>query len=72
MYLNSRETHLWFVSPSQSRQVLHLLHELVWVIGLIHWSELCRVQGIEMLDGKQWLNVNHHIELLKKLLVSLA
>lgn len=44
MYLNGREAHLWFVSSSQCHQVLHVLHKLVWVIGLIHWSDLCKVQ----------------------------
>lgn len=55
MYLNGREAHLRFVPASQRHQVLHVLHKLVWVIGFMHWSHLCRAQRKEMLDSKQLL-----------------
>lgn len=53
MYLNGREAHLRFVPPSQRHQVLHVLHKLLWVIGFMHWSHLCRAQRKEMLDSNQ-------------------
>lgn len=44
VHLNGREAHLRFVSTAQSYQVLHEVHELVWIFSLIHWSHLCIMQ----------------------------
>lgn len=58
-HLNGSEAHLWFISSSQSHQVLHVLHKLVWVISLMHWSYLCMMQ--QRVDGEPQLMI--HIKL---------